>query len=79
MADIATLPTLSARVNEDAVSKLEHLLDMARAGEIESVIAAGFKPTGNWMVVMSGQIDTLKKVGALEAMKADLLKTLETT
>ncbi len=77
MADLAVLPTVGKKTNEDAIEKLEHVLEMARSGEIESFILAGFKPNGNWVMTFSQQIDTLKKIGALEAMKADLLKTME--
>jgi hypothetical protein len=77
VAEITVLPTPEARFNEEVVSKLEHMLDMARSGEIESFIAAGFKQNGNWVMVFSGQHDTLKKIGALEAMKADLLEMMK--
>ena len=77
MADIAILPTPDARFNEEVISKLEHLLEMARSGEIESFIAAAFKSNGGWTMVFSGQHETLQKIGVLETMKADLLETMK--
>lgn len=75
-APISVVPTTRALIGRDAVEKLTHLLEMARAAEIESFVTVAFKPDGNWIICFSGQIDTLKKVGALEAIKIDLLATL---
>ena len=76
METVVVLPTPESRVNADALSKAESLLEMVRSGEIESFISAAFRPQGTWVMMFSGQIDTLAKIGALEAMKADLLESL---
>lgn len=75
MADIHALPEKKP-VNSDAVEKLEALLAQVRSGEVASFVAAGFRPNGMWFTTYSGQIDTLGKIGALEAIKLDLLNSL---
>lgn len=76
MENIRALPTAKP-VNSDAVEKLEDLLAQVRSGAVESFVAAGFRPNGRWFTTYSGQIETLGKIGALEAIKLDLLKSLD--
>ena len=64
-------------VNSDAVEKLEALLEQVKSGDVESFIAAAFRPNKRWFTTYSGQIDTLAKLGALDCMKADLRKTMD--
>lgn len=76
MADIRSIPA-AKQVNADAVEKLEALLAQVKAGDVESFIAAGFRPNTRWFVTYSGQLNTLEKVGALDAMKLDLLNSMD--
>ncbi len=74
--NIRSLP-VAKPVNSDVIEKLEALMVQARSGDIESFIAAAFRPNRRWFTTFSGQINTLEKIGALEAMKLDLLNSLD--
>ena len=76
METIRSLP-VSKPVNSDAVEKLEALLAQVRSGDVESFIAAAFRPGKRWFTIFSGQLNTLEKIGALAAMKLDLLNSLD--
>lgn len=62
--------------NADAIAKAEHLLELAKSGEIDSFFAAAFRPNGNWLSIQSRQFDAVTKVGVIEAWKFDLLQAM---
>ena len=76
MENIRSLP-VAKPVNSDVVEKIEAMLAQARDGEVESFIAAVFRPNHRWHTTFSGQINTVEKIGALEAMKLDLLNSID--
>lgn len=75
MADIRPLPT-SNPVNSDAVEKLEALLAQVKSGDVESFVAAAFRPNRRWFTTFSGQLNTHEKVGMLAAIQLDLLNSM---
>ena len=55
-------------VNGDAVEKLEHWLEMARAGEIVSVCLCGSAPDGSVVTTFSSTENRMLEVAALSRL-----------
>lgn len=77
MSNLKILETPSNRLSIAAAELLEDLAKEARAGEIESVILAAFRPNGQWKSCDSGQLSTLEKVGALTVIRNDLISKMD--
>jgi hypothetical protein len=74
VVDIGPPPTAAA-----IVTTLKKLLVRARAGEFETIFIVGLSPDGKWMTAQSGRrLDSLRTVGVLESIKADVLIASET-
>jgi hypothetical protein len=75
---VSNLVPLQAIPNQDIIQKLERLLEKAREGEIQAVACVGLLPSnGSHHVMWSmGNRSVIELVGALESLKADLLKTI---
>ena len=74
---VEVLKTRAQIVNEKCVDVCRDLLAQAVKGEIQSVFIVSFEPGGDYRVMVSETINTLKKVGALERLKFDFLAGAE--
>lgn len=59
--------------NENAISTLEELLEMARAGEIIGIAVAGLCHDGCGMYRLAGRVGGYSMLGAVEIAKAELI------
>lgn len=57
--------------DEDAKESVRKVLEAALEEHFDSVVVLGFK-SDKWRVDASRQIDIVKKLGAIEAMKLEL-------
>jgi hypothetical protein len=62
------------------VEYLEHLLVLAREGELSTVFVVSFKAgDSTWLSVEKGvRLDRLRAIGVLECMKLDLMRSMDT-
>lgn len=60
--------------NENAISALEELLEMARAGEIVGIAVAGLYHDGCGMYRLAGRVGGYSMLGALDVAKVGLIQ-----
>lgn len=71
MAEISVLPK---RSNPSLIEGLERLLERARSGEIEAIAYVALRPDQKFESNKIGHCSTLEMVGALEFVKADIVR-----
>jgi len=70
----AELVKLEPRADpHEVVSTLTELLERAKAGEFEAVIAVCLRPSGTFMTRSSGYKNSLELLGALHCAQHDLI------
>lgn len=79
MADPVRLLVVTAEetANLDAIEALENLLELAKKGEIQEVMAVGSRSNGNYITVVTPGLSHLQRIGILETMKFDLMDNRE--
>lgn len=73
MSNIHVIPTAKATRNPETISLLEEMLERAKDGDIVEIAAVVFLSNGNQSTMISPLIDTLRKIGALEQIKYDIM------
>lgn len=74
--NVATLVTFERRCSDEAIGILEQMLERARSGEVVAVAVAGVCMDGAITTVFSKSPNVGTFVGAVEIVKARILKTL---
>lgn len=61
-----------AEINAQAVQYAEELLEGAKSGKIQSLLAVAFHSNGRYTAYSTGQLGLLEKVGALRQIEFDI-------
>lgn len=72
-AKVFAVPTAVAEAQETTVRILEEALAEAKRGEMVEIVMVGFMSDGNYVVRTSPGSTHLKRIGALEQVKFDLM------
>ena len=73
MSTPVELKTRAQIVNARCIDMCREILAKAESGEIESVFVVTFSPGGDYEVMISETMHTLKKIGCLSRLKHDYL------
>jgi hypothetical protein len=77
MSELKVLPTRERERSADLMEKLEYLMGLAKSGDIESIVAVAFRPSGRFVSVRSGVKDGLHVIGCLETLKHDMMNDMD--
>lgn len=73
MAEIREFKPREGEFNEAVIRDLEHLLGMARRGDLIELVSAGVVRGGGIHTSCSGSNDIYRLIGAMEQIKTELL------
>lgn len=65
------------RANDDLVTMLEGLLQEARVGRLTSIAAVVLRDDNADFAMHAPELTTLEMIGALECLKAELMKSTD--
>ena len=70
--------TLDDGTNQDCIDYIEHLLDLAKSGEIVSIFWVGLKEDGSMVRAWASHKDTsaYEMLGAIEAVKMEFVEAV---
>lgn len=75
MSNINLIPTALATRNTETISLLKDMLEEAESGKLVEICAVVFLSNGNQGTRISPLVDTLRKIGAIEQLKYDIMES----